>query len=63
MSFEVRDLREIPIGELTEQEIKSRLHLVRDRMVAIHNERTELSSIETALSEELNKRNGKDSIR
>ena len=54
---EVRDLRKLPIEELTKQELSSRLHIISDE---IHRQELELlsnSRMFTALRFELAERN------
>ena len=53
---EVEDFRKKPIEELTEQQMKSRLHLLNDTESAQMIELQETRSIITALKTELNKR-------
>lgn len=53
---ETQDLRKVPIGELTTQQIKSRLHIIGDDVLRVQLELKELLRMETALNEELLKR-------
>tara|TARA_Y100001956_G_scaffold80645_1_gene96255 strand:- start:2650 stop:2823 length:174 start_codon:yes stop_codon:yes gene_type:complete len=54
---EVNDLTAVPLAELTDQQIKSRLHLVRDEQVRLSAEQVELKRMENALMKEMWKRN------
>lgn len=54
---EVNDLREKELSELTDQEIKSRLHLIRDEQVRLAAEQVELKRMESALIKEMWSRN------
>ena len=49
---ETQDLRNMPLAELTEQQIKSRLHLIRDEQVRLKAEQLELNRMENALMKE-----------
>ncbi|CAL9975670.1 hypothetical protein VPHD260_0072 [Vibrio phage D260] len=51
------DFRERPIEQLTKQQIKSRLHLVRDEQVRLKQEQEELKRMEEALMKEMWRRN------
>ncbi len=54
---ETYDLRNKPLSELTAQEIKSRLHLIRDEQVRLKKEQLELARMENALTKEMWSRN------
>ncbi len=54
---ETYDLRNKPLSELTAQEIKSRLHLIRDEQVRLKEEQLELDRMENALTKEMWSRN------
>lgn len=54
---EVKDLREVPLTKLTTQQIRSRLHLIRDEQVRLAAEQLELNRMENALMKEMWKRN------
>ncbi len=54
---ETYDLRNKPLSELTAQEIKSRLHLIRDEQVRLKEEQLELARMENALTKEMWSRN------
>lgn len=54
--MEVRDLRNIPITELTAQEIAGRLALISDRMKEIAAETSELHDMYGALVAETKRR-------
>ena len=49
----VKDLREQPIGSLTDQEIKSRIAVAQDAVREVREEAKELSDMITALYTEL----------
>lgn len=54
--MEVRDLRNVPIEELTPQEIAGRLALISDRMKEVSEEFSELQDMYSALVEETQRR-------
>lgn len=54
---ETYDLRKKPLSELTAQEIKSRLHIIRDEQVRLKEEQLELDRMENALVKEMWSRN------
>lgn len=54
---ETYDLRKKPLSALTAQEIKSRLHLIRDEQVRLKEEQLELTRMENALVKEMWSRN------
>ncbi len=54
---ETYDLRNKPLSELTAQEIKSRLHLIRDEQVRLKKEQLDLARMENALTKEMWSRN------
>ncbi|CAM0064905.1 hypothetical protein VPHD409_0075 [Vibrio phage D409] len=54
---ETQDLREVPLEQLTKQQIRSRLHLIRDEQVRLKQEQLELDRMENALMKEMWNRN------
>lgn len=56
MSNETVDLRKVPVETLTDQQIKSRLHIIRDEQVRLRGEQWELTRMETKLMTEMHKR-------
>ncbi|CAL9962013.1 hypothetical protein VPHD249_0075 [Vibrio phage D249] len=54
---ETQDLREVPLEQLTKQQIRSRLHLIRDEQVRLKQEQLELDRMENALMKEMWSRN------
>lgn len=56
------DLLTLPIGDLTNQQITSRLHLLRDDKLALLKEIQENAKITLALTIELDSRKAKKSV-
>lgn len=56
------DLLTLPIGELTNQQITSRLHLLQDDKLALLKELQENAKISLALTKELDSRKSKKSV-
>lgn len=56
------DLLTLPIGDLTNQQITSRLHLLRDAKLALLKEIQENAKITLALTIELDSRKAKKSV-
>lgn len=53
---EVSDLRNKPLSELSDQDIKSRLHIINDAIDKVREEYQELEDMYDALALELEKR-------
>ncbi|BAV81246.1 hypothetical protein [Vibrio phage VCPH] len=53
---EVRDLRKVHITQLTDQEIKSRLHIINDQIDRVRSEYQELEDMADALTLEQERR-------
>lgn len=53
---EVRDLRKVHITQLTDQEIKSRLHIINDQIDRVRTEYQELEDMADALTLEQERR-------